>query len=112
MIETIFYFLGSLFFFLWIGILAAVLIFTIRILRKAISIETEIKNTVIEAKNTVAEVKNKVSTFSIGIAGIVALLEKLIDLKAKTQNRNNSGGEKEKPAKKEKKQKKFAEDDF
>jgi MFS superfamily sulfate permease-like transporter len=111
MIQTIFYFLGSVCFFLWIGILAAILIFTVKILRKAISIEVEIKNTVGEAKSAITDVRNKVATFSVSIAGIVALLEKLIDLKAKAQNRGG-GNEKEEHPKKEKKQKKFAEDDF
>jgi|GEM_PF-789305 MFS superfamily sulfate permease-like transporter len=111
MIETIFYFLGSVFFFLWIGLLAVMVVAGIMILRKIISIETEIKNTVGEVKSTVSEVKNKVAAFSISIAGIVALLEKLIDLKNRAQNKNGDG-EKENPAKKEKKQKKFAGDDF
>jgi len=108
-IETIFYFLGSLFFLLWIGILVVILIFTVKILRKALSIEVEIRDTISEAKNTVVEVKNKVSAFSVGIAGIVALLEKLIDLKNRARGKNDAGGE-DKPSKKEKKQKKFADD--
>ncbi len=110
MIETIFYFLGSIFFFLSITVLAVLVVYSIKILQKVIGIELEIKNTVAEAKNTVMEIKNKVATFSVGIAGVVALLEKLIDLKNKAQNRPEESDGSEKPGKKDKRQKKFAEE--
>lgn len=112
-IEIIFYLLGSVYFLLSISILAVILIFTIKILRKAVSIEVEIKNTVSEAKDTVVEVKNKIASFSLGIAGIVALLEKLIDLnfKYRSKNKKDQPGKKENPANKEKREKKFAGED-
>jgi Na+-transporting methylmalonyl-CoA/oxaloacetate decarboxylase gamma subunit len=108
MIETIFYFLGSIFFFLSISVLAVIVVFSIKILQRIVRIETEIENTVTEAKNTVAEVKNKVSAFSIGIAGIVALLEELINLK---NRRDHNRRDKDEGAPAKKKQKKFAQDD-
>jgi len=109
-IETIFYFLGSLFFLMSISILAVILFFTLKIMRKAVSIEMEIKDTITEAKNTIGELKNKVAAFSISIAGITTLLEKLIEFKYRAQKRKNEN--QEKPPKKDKKNKKFASDAF
>lgn len=112
-IETIFYFLGSLFFLISLVILGVFLYFSIKIMRQAVSIVSEIENAVTEAKNAVSEargavseLKNKVSAFSLGIAGIVSLLEKLIDFK----NRSRAKDGAPQKQKKEKKEKKFAQE--
>ena len=106
MIETFFYFFGALFFLTWFLLLAVVLFFSIKVFRRLVSIETEIKDTVNEAKGVIGDVRNKVVSFSISVAGIGALLEKLIEIKNKAKEKRSGA------SKKEKKTKKFAEDDF
>lgn len=106
MIETIFYFFGALFFLTWFLLLAIVLFFSIKVLRRIISIETEIKKTIIEAKGAIGDVRNKVVSFSISLAGIGALLEKLVEIKNKSRKKGNKESE---TPQKTKKSKKFAE---
>jgi hypothetical protein len=98
--ETIFYVTGSIFFTLAISTLAMFVYYTFRILQKIVDIETEMKN-------AVTEVKVKIATFSVGLAGLVALLEKILEIKNKHGKKNEEtspesekdGGE-EPPAKK------------
>ncbi len=97
MAETFFYVTGSIFFTLSVLILLVVLIFSVVILRKAVSIETEIKN-------TVAEARNKITSFSVGVAGLVAILEKLVKMR---EEWNQKDGGDEKPADKGKRPKKI-----
>lgn len=104
MIETIFYFFGALFFLTWFLLLLIVLFFSVKVLRRIISIETEIKNVVGEARAAIGEVRNKVVSFSISVAGIGALLEKLIEIKNKAKEKRSG------TPKKEKKARKFAEE--
>ena len=74
MLETIFYITGSIFFLLSISILAILIIYSVKILQKIVSIESEIKNTVVETKN-------KIASFSLGFAAVTNLLEKIIQIR-------------------------------
>jgi hypothetical protein len=74
MFETIFYITGSIFFILFSTALAIIIIYSLKILQKAVSIEVEIKN-------SISEIKNKIASFSFGFAAMVSLLERLVDLK-------------------------------
>ena len=106
MIETIFYFFGALFFLTWFLLLLVVLFFSIKAFRRLVAIENEVKGSVGEAKATISDVRNKVVSFSISVAGIGALLERLIEIKNKAKEKRSG------VPKKEKKARKFAEEDF
>ncbi|HNR81204.1 MAG TPA: hypothetical protein PKK37_02110 [Candidatus Pacearchaeota archaeon] len=106
MIETIFYFFGALFFLTWFLLLLVVLFFSIKAFRRLVAIENEVKGAVGEAKATISDVRNKVVSFSISVAGIGALLERLIEIKNKAKEKRSGA------PKKEKKARKFAEEDF
>ncbi len=106
MIETIFYFFGALFFLTWFLLLVVALFFSIKVFRRLLSIENEVKDAVGEAKATISDVHDKVASFSISAAGIVALLKRLIGIKNKAKEKGSGA------PKKEKKTKNFAEEDF
>lgn len=102
--ETIFYVTGSIFFTLAIAMLAMFIYYIFKILQKIVDIENEMKN-------AVTEVKIKIATFSVGLAGMVALLEKIVDIKnnhdrnrqepgRKDESGEGEGQKDEKPAKK------------
>ena len=99
--ETVFYVTGSIFFTLAIIMLAMFIYYIFKILQKIVDIENEMKN-------AITEVKIKIATFSLGLTGLIALLEKIVDIKNKhsqnseeTFRESNSNAEKEeRPAKK------------
>ncbi len=86
--ETIFYITGSVFFTLAVAMLGMFIYYAYKVLQKIVDIETEMKN-------AVTEVKIKIATFSIGLTGLVALLEKIVDF------RNRRGRDKEEAAAKQ-----------
>jgi len=74
--ETVFYITGSIFFTLSIALLAIFIIYMLKILQAIVAIETEVKD-------AVTEVKVKIASFSVGLAGAIALFEKFVDFKNK-----------------------------
>ncbi|HRZ51502.1 MAG TPA: hypothetical protein P5080_05815 [Candidatus Paceibacterota bacterium] len=83
--ETIFYITGSLFFALVVFIDLAIAYYVFKILQVFLKISEEING-------TAKEIKGKVSSFSLGFAGLTALLEKLImnSFRKGDKNRNEN----------------------
>lgn len=86
--ETIFFVSGSVFFLLSIFILAMTGFYLYRIVSAALSIEKS-------ARDLADEIKNKVTVFSITFAGMLTLLEKLIQYKKESSQKEEDKEEKQ-----------------
>ena len=86
--ETIFFASGSVFFLLSIFILAMVGFYLYRIVSSALSLERSVKD-------LADEIKSKVTVFSITFAGMLTLLEKLIQYKKGSSQKEDDEEEKQ-----------------